>query len=153
MKKRRFHIFFINFKNFNQYHTVTGRPPQVHKSLTFSNLELVHLSFSTYYDFFNRSHKYHKIECFESSGWQIECFESQIECFESWTVLSHVEWTFPMFSVFSQLTSCSPIRDDRTPQFVETWSQHHLSSPLLWCTFHQNVNLKGWHGSFNFMNL
>ena len=50
------------------------------------------------YDFFNRRHKRRKEECFESLGWQNECFESQIECFKS------SDWYFPSFPC----SPCSP---------------------------------------------
>ena len=69
------------------------------------------------------------IECFQSSGWQKErfesgkdCFKSQIECFKSSGCYFSTFSMFPafsMFSMFSQLTPCSPIRNGRMEQFVK----------------------------------
>ena len=42
-----------------------------------------HVLLARILNFFGPSPKCHKVECFESSGWQKECFESQIECFVS----------------------------------------------------------------------
>ena len=43
--------------------------------------------------------KRHKRECVESSGWQKDCFEPQIECFESECSKSS-GWCFPSFPSF-----------------------------------------------------
>ena len=43
--------------------------------------------------------KRHKRECVESSGWQKDCFEPQIECFESEYSKSS-GWCFPSFPSF-----------------------------------------------------
>ena len=58
-----------------------------------------------YYDFFNRRLKRRKRECFESSGWQTECFE----CFKS------SGWCLPSF----RCAQGSAIRNGRMAQFVE----------------------------------
>ena len=74
-----------------------------------------------FYDFFNRRHKCHDIECFWSQRsvlrkcHDIECFESSGWCFSTFSKFSE----FSMFSMFCQLTQCSPIQDGRMELFVE----------------------------------
>ena len=71
---------------------------------------------SACYDFFDHRHKCHELEWFESSVWQIECFESLVESFES--SIEYFESCgrcFPSFPCYP----CSPIRNGWIPQLVE----------------------------------
>ena len=74
------------------------------------------------YDFFNRCHKWCKIEWFESSGWQIGCFfYTNIVFYVIWLMffIYSMFYVFSVFSMFSQLTPCSPIQDGRMEQLVK----------------------------------
>ena len=58
-------------------------PPQVAQRSPILRGPRIMSSKHVCYNFFNCRQKCCEIECFAPSGWEIECLESQIECFES----------------------------------------------------------------------
>ena len=86
------------------------------------------------YDFFNRCHKWCKIEWFESSGWQMGCFfYTNIVFYVIWLMffIYSMFYVFSVFSMFSQLTPRSAIQDGSICRALVLHVRHHVSL-LIW---------------------